>query len=114
MRRRNFIAGLVAVGAAAAASLYRFTDLFVKHYAPTPYDDLLVRLVDRERAAKLGAKIASTPNTPALAARLRASLTANNLATAAQADVAAGRMTEVDGWVLPQTVALLAALASKV
>jgi|GEM_PF-573510 len=111
--RRNVIAGIVAAGATVTAGLYRFTDLFVKHYAPTPYDDLLVRLVDREQAAKLGAKITGTQNASALAAQLRASLTTNNLAAAAQADVAAGRMTEVDGWVLPQTVALLAALASK-
>jgi ABC-type glycerol-3-phosphate transport system substrate-binding protein len=112
--RRNVVAGIVAAGATVTAGLYRFTDLFVKHYAPTPYDDLLVRLVDREQAAKLGAKITGTQNASALAAQLRASLTANNLAAVAQADVAAGRMTEVDGWVLPQTVALLAALASKV
>ena len=30
MKRRDFIAGMVAAGAAVAAGLYRFTDLFVK------------------------------------------------------------------------------------
>jgi len=30
------------------------------------------------------------------------------------ADIAAGRLTEVDGWVVPQSVALLSALAAKV
>jgi hypothetical protein len=29
-------------------------------------------------------------------------------------DVAAGRMTEVDGWVLPRSVAQLSALAARV
>ncbi len=32
---------------------------------------------------------------------------------AAEADIAAGRLLEVQGWLLPQSVALLAALAAK-
>jgi hypothetical protein len=36
------------------------------------------------------------------------------LAAAAGAEIATGRMTEVDGWILPRTVVLLAALASRV
>src|SRR6185503_9370778 len=54
MRRRSLIAGVTAAGAALAAGLYRFTDLFVKHYPPTPYDDVLAALVDREEAVRLG------------------------------------------------------------
>jgi hypothetical protein len=30
------------------------------------------------------------------------------------ADIAAGQLTEVDGWVVPESVALLSALAAKV
>ena len=29
----------------------------MKHYPPTPYDDLLAQLVDREQAARLGAAV---------------------------------------------------------
>jgi hypothetical protein len=112
MKRRSVIAGVAAAGAAVAAGLYRFTDLIVKHYAPTPYDDVLARLVDREQAARLGAKVPGTANAKTLAGQLRPSLT-KGLAGAADADVAAGRMMEVDGWLLPQSVALLSALASK-
>ena len=54
MNRRGAIAGIVAAGAALAAGVYRFTDLFVKHYPPTPYDDLLSQLTDRGQAARLG------------------------------------------------------------
>jgi hypothetical protein len=114
MKRRNFIAGVAAAGAAVVAGLHRFTDLFVKHYPPTPYDDLLSRLVDREQAVKLGASVSGKPDPKSLAAQLRASLKSDGLAAAAEADVAADRMTEVDGWLLPQSVALLAALASRV
>ncbi|MDB5735105.1 MAG: hypothetical protein JWP16_2577 [Alphaproteobacteria bacterium] len=106
------IAGVAAVGAAAAAGLYRFTDLFRRHYAPTPYDDLLGQLVDREQAARLGAKVAGGANAGALAARLRAALT-GGLTAAAIADAGAGRVQDVDGWLLPDSVALLSALAAR-
>ena len=113
MRRRDVIAGIVAAGAAVAAGVYRFTDIFVKHYAPTPYDDVLGLLLDREQAARLGAHVSQSPGPAALAGRLRASLKPG-LAAAAEAEVAQGLLVEVDGWVLPQSVALLAALASRV
>jgi len=112
MKRRRFIAGVAAAGAAVAAGLYRFTDLFVKHYPPTPYDDVLALLTDREQAAKLGASVPGASEPKALAASLRTRLKPG-LAAAAKADVAAGRIVEVDGWVLPGSVALLAALAAK-
>ena len=114
MKRRTMIAGVAAAGAAVAAGLYRFTDVFVKHYPPTPYDDLLVQLVDRQQAARLGAKITGAPDAATIATQLRGSLKPDSLGTAAEADVAAGRTTEVDGWVVPQIIAQLSALASKV
>ena len=110
--RRDLLAGFVAAGAAVAAGLYRFTDLFVKHYAPTPYDDVLARLIDRDQAIRLGAAMPGTLEPKMLAARLRTGL-APGLAAAAEADIAAGRMMEVKGWLLPESVALLAALASR-
>lgn len=114
MKRRTLIGGMAAAGVAAAAGLYRFTDIFVKHYPPTPYDDLLVQLVDRQEAARLGAHVADAPDAAHLAAQLRAGPKPDSLGATVQADVAAGRTTEVDGWVVPRTLALLSALASKV
>jgi len=114
MKRRNLLASVAAVGAAAAAGLYRFTDIFVKHYPPTPYDDLLVQLEDRQQASRLGAKLTGAPDAGALAAQLRGGLKPHSLKAVAEADAAAGRVMEVDGWVLPKTLALLSALASKV
>jgi hypothetical protein len=113
MKRRVVIGAAAAAGAAVAAGLYRFTDLFVKHYPPTPYDDVLAALVDREEAARLGALVGNAPAPAVLAARLRASLKPNGLAGAAQSDIASGRLTEVGGWVVPESVALLSALAAK-
>ena len=112
--RRTIIGGMAAAGTALAAGLYRFTDLFVKHYPPTPYDDLLDQLTDREQAARLGAKASGGFDASGQAARLRAGLAGHSLADAVNADIAAGRMAEIDGWVLPQTIAWLSALAAKV
>lgn len=113
MKRRTLIGGMAAASAALAAGLYRFTDLIVKHYPPTPYDDVLAALVDREEAAKFGAQVRKTPAPAALAARLRTTLKPG-LAGASAADIAAGRLIEVNGWVVPESVALLSALAAKV
>ena len=46
--------------------------------------------------------------------RLRDTFRKQDLAAAANADIAAGRMVEIGGWVLPESVALLSALASRV
>ena len=114
MKRRDLMAALVAAGMVATAGLYRFTDLFVKHYAPTPYDDLLARLTDREQAAKLGAQLTGSFDLVSQSTRLRDIFRKQDLAAAVNADLAAGHMVEVGGWVLPETVALLSALASRV
>jgi hypothetical protein len=111
--RRTLLTSVAAASAALAAGLYRFTDLFVKHYAPTPYDDVLATLADREQAARLGALVSDAPQPQALAARLRAAIKPG-LTAAAKADAAAGRLTEVGGWVVPESVALLSALAARV
>lgn len=113
MRRRGLIAGVAAAGAAVAAGLYRFTDLLVKHHPPTPYDDVLTALVDREQAARFGAVVSGTLDANGLAAKLRPMLKSGGLAEAARADIAADRLVEVGGWVVPESVALLSALAAK-
>jgi hypothetical protein len=108
------IASVAAAGAVLTAGLYRFTDLFVKHYPPSPYDDVLAALTDRERAARFGALVHDASAPGALATRLRGILKSNGLAGAVASDVTAGRLVEVDGWVVPESVALLSALAAKV
>jgi hypothetical protein len=104
---------VAAASAALAAGLYRLSGLFAKHYPPTPYDDVLAALVDREHAAKLGALVSGAPAPQALAAKLRPILKSNTLAGAATADIAASRLVEVGGWLVPESIALLSALAAK-
>jgi hypothetical protein len=113
MKRRTFISALALASAALAAGLYRFTDLFAKHYAATPYDDVLAALADREQAARIGVFVSGMPAPETLAAILRLLLKQGGLAGAVKADLAADRLVEVHGWLLPQSVALLSALAAK-
>ena len=116
--RRGTAIGLAGAGVAlAAGALWRFTDVIVKHYPPTPYDDVLARLQDRAQAIRLGkAALHGLPGfTPAAAAAsLRAAFGAGGLSVAATIDAVNGNLAEAGGWVLPQSVVLLSALAARV
>jgi hypothetical protein len=88
-----------------------------RHYPTTPYDDVRGQLIDRDAAARLGRTTApALPGfTPAAAAaRLRRLLGHHGLAAAALADAVSARIVEADGWILPESVALLSALAARV
>ncbi len=111
MKRRALLLGTGVAAIAAAAGLYRFTNTFVKHYPPTPYDDILDRLADRAPARTLGAIVKT--DTAQAAARLRRALEGKSLGRAVRADITSGRIVEVAGWQLPQSVADIAALAAR-
>jgi len=111
--RRLTIGGLAAALLAAGGAVWTLHP-FRKTYAPTPYDDLLAQLMDRQAAAKLGAAVAkSRPGlTPAsLAAQLRRP--GQTLKARAGRDAAENRLIEAGGWVLPESVGLYAALAAQ-
>ena len=114
MRRRGVLGGVVTAAiVAAGGAAWRF-HLFGPHYAPTPYDDLLNQIADREPARVFGAAALKTmPNRDAttLARVLRGQGT---LAALAESEPAKDRVTEVSGWVVPQSVAGYAALAAAV
>jgi hypothetical protein len=89
--------------------------LFRRHYKPTPYDDLLTQLDDRDRAAAVGrAYRAAEPgfSPPAAANALRARIGHDALADAIRLDLSAGRIAIVQGWVLPESLVLLCGLAA--
>ena len=116
MKRRTLLLGGTILAVAAAGSAAWKLRLFRKHYPPTPFDDVLARMDDREWAAKFGAsvqKILPERSPAAIAARLRARLGNKNLQSVALADAEDGRLMTVDGWLVPESVALMAALAAK-
>lgn len=115
MNRRALLSGLATVvllGAGGAAFRWH---LFGSRYRPTPYDDLLDQIDDRQPARLLGEAVLKTmPEATAerLAARLRRQ--SEDLVSGAGADAAQGRVIEIKGWILPRSVALYAALAASV
>ncbi len=117
MKRRAILLGggavlATAVGGAVAWKLR----LFGPHYPPTPYDDVLNRLDDREWARKFGARAVKTmpeASADATAARLRSLLGSGTLQQAAARDAEESRLAEADGWLVPESVAQMAVLAAK-
>lgn len=115
MKRRTVIAGLASAAIAAAAGGAWTLHLFRRRYPPTPYDDLLNQIVDREPAARLGTAVAKARpdlTLPSLADILRQP--GGTLALRATRDAGQNRLIEAGGWVLPESVGLYAALAAKV
>ncbi len=115
--RRRLLAGLLgALGLGIAGGLaYKAPSLMGHRYKRTPFDDLLSQLADRDSAGKLGAAVlAQEPGFDAqkAARALRAKLSKTPLAQIVARDVAQGRLVEVHGWVLPETLTTLSALAA--
>jgi hypothetical protein len=115
-RRTVLFGGLAALGVAlAAAFAFKAKMLFGPHYPATPYDDLLSRLPDRENAARLGAAVlkqAPTFDAHDVAAPMRARLGGRALADVLTEDLQQHHIVEVHGWVLPETLTTLCALAA--
>jgi hypothetical protein len=102
---------------AAGAIAYGSWRLVGRHYPPTPYDDLLALLPDRESARRLGAAFLAehTNFTTVNAAKaLRRHISGQPLTTVLENEIAAGRLTQAGHWVIPETLAGLCALAATV
>ena len=114
--RRTVVAGGgVAATLFAVALGLTLPKLFGRRYAPTPYDDLLAQLVDRDEAARVGAVVRIAEpgfNAKAVARELRQRFEQRNLAEVSDADIREGRVAEVNGWVLPESLAQLCTLAA--
>lgn len=84
-------------------------------HAKTPYDDLLDKLIDRDAAATVGQAVLGTAtlDSKEIASDLRKRLSGRALADVAKEDLAANRLIEAKGWVLPESVGLLCALAAR-
>jgi hypothetical protein len=115
--RRPFLAGLFGlvglslIGGAA----YETAHIVNRRYAPTAFDDLLQQLADRDSAERVGAVVlASAPefDVRKVARELRRKIAGRPLDAILAADAADGRLVEVAGWLLPETLARLCGLAA--
>jgi len=113
--RRPVLAGALAlIGVAAVGGGAYELGLFRKHFSK--YGDLLDALDDPDNAKLVGkAVLAEMPGFDAakIASDLRARIGKKPLADVLIADAQANRVIEASGWVLPETLALLCALAVK-
>jgi hypothetical protein len=117
LSRRTMVAGGGIAAALGATALgLTLPQWLGRRYAPTPYDDLLATLVDRDQAARLGdvARSALPKFSARAAAReLRQRFEQRNLAEVLDADIREGRIAEVGGWLLPDSLAQLCTLAAR-
>lgn len=117
--RRPLLAGLLGVlGIGAAGGLvYEVPRLMRPRYKRTKYDDLLSQLDDRDNAVKLGAAYlaqAAQFDPTAAAEALRHGEGKGSVARAVGADIAEGRLVQVHGWLLPESLVRIAGIAAKV
>jgi|HubBroStandDraft_5_1064220.scaffolds.fasta_scaffold599464_2 hypothetical protein len=124
--RRPLLAGVLGIfGVGVAGGLvYEGVHLFGRRYPRTKYDDLLDQLTDRESAAKLGRTVIAQPrrlspdaerlaDTDGIARKLRTGAGKGSVSGAVAADIAAGKLVEIQGWVLPVSLALVAVIAAE-
>jgi len=115
LTRRNIVIGAGSAVVLAAAA-FEGSRLLRKRHAPTSYDDLLSRLDNRDADAQIGEAVLANIddfNVKTVAADARARLEHNTLAQVASRDAVEGRLVEAGGWVVPETLGLLCALAAK-
>ena len=118
--RRPLLASLAGFfGVAVAGGLaYEGVHVFGRRYPRTKYDDLLDQLPDRESAIKLGRTAITQAkadfDAKAAAHSLRFGAGKGSVSRAVETDIAAGRLAEIQGWVLPLSLVMVAAIAAEV
>jgi hypothetical protein len=113
-RRAVAVGGGIAVALGLGAIGITLPGLLTRRYRNTPYDDLFAQLIDRDAAIKVGnAAMAARPNASDLAKELRQRFERRTVAEVTNSDLAQGRLSEVKGWVLPESLTLLCVLAAE-
>ncbi len=115
--RRPLLAGLLGLAGLGIAGglVYEVPRLGHRRYPRSKFDDLLGQLGDRDSAAKLGAAVlAARPGFTAQAAArtLREGPGKGSLAHAVDGDIAGSRLVQVQGWLLPESLVLVAGIAA--
>jgi hypothetical protein len=111
----KLLAGAAGLGAAGIA-LVEAPKLFAPRHPPSPYDDLLAQLPDRDGAMRIGAAYLAGQqrfDAARAAADLRRRLASQPLAAVVEGDISTAHMGEAHGWALPDALLAICALAAK-
>jgi hypothetical protein len=114
---RRWLVGAVAALAAGTVALRELPLLLRHHYRHrrTAYDDLFSNLGDRESSVAFG-RVANR-NAPgssgSIAAFLRQRLRTGSLRSVATNELSHGQVFVAGGWVVPESLALICALAAR-
>lgn len=114
LTRRAVLGGAVVV--VAGVAVVTGPKLLRKRHAPSPYDDLLAQLDDRDAGAQIGEAVLAGQknfNAVAVADTARKRLKGRKLADYSVQEATEGHVVEVSGWVVPETLSMLYALAAK-
>jgi hypothetical protein len=114
--RRRWLIGVVAAIAAAGVAVRELPLLRVHHYRRSRYDDLLAKLVNRDASTRFGKALVvsgAPPKSGAIATLLRARLKHADLRSVAREELAEGKLLPAGGWIVPESLALICALAAR-
>ena len=113
--RRPFLAGAIAAAALAAAGAGAYEAGLFRNKPNGPYGDLLESLDDLDDAPVVGRAYlagATTFDAPVIAAQLRTRLKRQSFSDVLNSDIASNQLAEAGRWVLPESLALVCALAA--
>ena len=115
-RRAVVLLGIVSA-AAGGSVLVEHWHLVRKHYRPTPYDDVLALLADRDVAKIVGgAFLAEHSDFMAkdAAKALRVHLSKHEFPSLLAEEIRKGELSVAGGWIMPATLLGICALAASI
>ena len=112
--RRWLVAGVAAIVAAGVA-VRELPHVLRHRYRRSAYDDLLLKLADRDSGVIVGraANRDMPGSSSAIAALLRQRLRTGSLQSVATYELSQDRMLVAGGWVVPESLALICVLAAR-
>ena len=110
-RRPLVLSALALIGVGIAGGIAVEAPRLLRKRIHSPYDDITDQISDQEQAVKVGDAVIAKLGTFDVAKSANAlRVRKGSLLDMAKADIAAGRMLEAKGWVLPESLALACAI----
>lgn len=106
-RRPLVLSALALIGVGIAGGIAVEAPRLLRRRIRSPFDDITNQLTDPDRAIAVGQAVLKTePGFDAARVANALRVRKGSLADLCHADLAAGRLREAEGWVLPESLAL--------